>query len=193
MLQVWIMSGLSGAVGRTAAYEEFVALLDRAGCTAVVATDCEQEYLRPLRTGDEITFDAVIESVSPRKTTALGTGHFITTRTEIRANGELAGIHRFRVLRYAPARTRSASPAERPRPVINRDNAGFWRASPGTGCSSSAAQPAEGSVFPGCRGVASADPHCGKPSRPRGRASSSRTSSCTTHPRRASSPRTPSV
>ncbi|MFI0913295.1 bifunctional MaoC family dehydratase N-terminal/OB-fold nucleic acid binding domain-containing protein [Streptomyces abikoensis] len=126
MLQVWIMSGLSGAVGRTAAYEELVALLDRAGCTAVVATDCEQEYLRPLRTGDEITFDAVIESVSPRKTTALGTGHFITTRTEIRANGELAGIHRFRVLRYAPARTRTASPAERPRPVINRDNAGFW-------------------------------------------------------------------
>ncbi|MDT0451973.1 bifunctional MaoC family dehydratase N-terminal/OB-fold nucleic acid binding domain-containing protein [Streptomyces hesseae] len=133
MLQVWIMGGLSGAVGRTAAYEELVALLDRAGCTAVVATDCEQEYLRPLRTGDEITFDAVIESVSSRKTTALGTGHFITTRTEIRANGELAGIHRFRVLRYAPVRTKPASaandapaPAERPRPVINRDNAGFW-------------------------------------------------------------------
>ncbi|MFF4156786.1 bifunctional MaoC family dehydratase N-terminal/OB-fold nucleic acid binding domain-containing protein [Streptomyces sp. NPDC001678] len=133
MLQVWIMGGLSGTVGRATAYEELVALLDRAGCTAVVATDCEQEYLRPLRTGDEITFDAVIESVSPRKTTALGTGHFITTRTEIRANGELVGIHRFRVLRYAPARAGAAaapapalSPAERPRPVINRDNAGFW-------------------------------------------------------------------
>ncbi|MEU5480068.1 bifunctional MaoC family dehydratase N-terminal/OB-fold nucleic acid binding domain-containing protein [Streptomyces mirabilis] len=124
MLQAWTMGGLSGHEGRSDAYDELLGLLDEAGCTSVVATDCEQEYLRPLRPGDEITFDAVIESVSERKTTKLGTGHFVTTRMDVRANGEPAGTHRFRILKYAPARTRSK--AGRPRPVVNRDNAGFW-------------------------------------------------------------------
>ncbi|MEU5611465.1 bifunctional MaoC family dehydratase N-terminal/OB-fold nucleic acid binding domain-containing protein [Streptomyces sparsogenes] len=130
MLQVWTMGGLSGhAAGsaRSAAYDELLALLDGAGCTSVVATDCEQEYARPLRPGDRVTFDAVIESVSPRKTTKLGEGHFVTTRMDVRAGGELVGRHRFRILKYAPARRAAAAKgAKRPRPVINRDNAGFW-------------------------------------------------------------------
>ncbi|MET9530189.1 OB-fold domain-containing protein [Streptomyces sp. NPDC006649] len=173
MLQAWTMGGLSGHTGRTAAYDELFALLDGAGCTAVVATDCEQEYLRDLRPGDRITFDAVIESVSERKKTALGTGYFVTTRMDVRGEGQLAGTHRFRILKYAPA-ARARTPAEvgaesggtaatgsrstvasdsgrtadgaapggttggakgaragrpgarRPRPVVNRDNAGFW-------------------------------------------------------------------
>ncbi|MFF8500633.1 bifunctional MaoC family dehydratase N-terminal/OB-fold nucleic acid binding domain-containing protein [Streptomyces anulatus] len=130
MLQAWTMGGLSGhtdGTGRSAAYDEMFALLDGGGYTSVVATDCEQEYLRPLRPGDRITFDTVIESVSPRKTTKLGTGYFITTRTDVRADGEPAGTHRFRILKYRPAQRRKpVGPALRPRPVINRDNAGFW-------------------------------------------------------------------
>ncbi|MFF3450933.1 bifunctional MaoC family dehydratase N-terminal/OB-fold nucleic acid binding domain-containing protein [Streptomyces sp. NPDC002667] len=139
MLQAWTMSGLSGHTdrpGRSTTYDELFALLDGAGYTSVVATDCEQEYLRPLRPGDEITFDSMIESVSGLKTTKLGTGYFVTTRMDIRAGGELAGTHRFRILKYAPARRSPRDgggrpePAEagsrRPRPVINRDNAGFW-------------------------------------------------------------------
>ncbi|MFI1223926.1 MULTISPECIES: bifunctional MaoC family dehydratase N-terminal/OB-fold nucleic acid binding domain-containing protein [unclassified Streptomyces] len=117
------------ATGRSAAYDAMFALLDGAGYTSVVATDCEQEYLRPLRPGDRITFDTVIESVSPRKTTKLGTGYFVTTRTDVRAGGEPAGTHRFRILKYRPAPRRRAAaqePPRRPRPVINRDNAGFW-------------------------------------------------------------------
>ncbi|QZL03028.1 OB-fold domain-containing protein [Streptomyces sp. BHT-5-2] len=150
MLQAWTMGGLSGHQGRNPAHDELFALLDGAGYTSVVATDCEQEYLRPLRPGDVITFDSLIESVSARKTTKLGTGHFITTRMDVRANGEKAGTHRFRILKYTPAagrgtqgrdaggrspgqrpgtvperRTRSAT-ERRPRPVVNRDNAGFW-------------------------------------------------------------------
>ncbi|MGW5608227.1 bifunctional MaoC family dehydratase N-terminal/OB-fold nucleic acid binding domain-containing protein [Streptomyces sp. NPDC003753] len=133
MLQVWTMSGLSGHTGRTQAYDELSALLDEAGCTSVVATDCEQEYLRPLRPGDEVTFDAVIESVSDQKRTRLGTGYFVTTRMDVRVDGEPVGTHRFRILKYAPAgEPARAEPARaepatrRPRPVINRDNAGFW-------------------------------------------------------------------
>ncbi|MFF2007819.1 bifunctional MaoC family dehydratase N-terminal/OB-fold nucleic acid binding domain-containing protein [Streptomyces sp. NPDC058195] len=158
MLQAWTMGGLSGHTDRSAAYEELFGLLDGAGCTSVVATDCEQEYLRPLRPGDRITFDAVIEGVSERKTTRLGTGYFVTTRMDVRADGELAGTHRFRILKYAPAARPKPSPSlspspqahptshprprphpkrraqpqdervhPRPRPVINRDNAGFWQ------------------------------------------------------------------
>ncbi|MFD4337085.1 bifunctional MaoC family dehydratase N-terminal/OB-fold nucleic acid binding domain-containing protein [Streptomyces anulatus] len=130
MLQAWTMGGLSGHTdgpGRSAAYDEMFALLDGGGYTSVVATDCEQEYLRPLRPGDRITFDTVIESVSRRKTTKLGTGYFVTTRTDVRADGEPAGTHRFRILKYRPAQRRKpVGPALRPRPVINRDNAGFW-------------------------------------------------------------------
>ncbi|RII11938.1 hypothetical protein DSC45_26950 [Streptomyces sp. YIM 130001] len=136
MLQAWTMGGLSGHAGRTTAHEELFALLDDAGYTSVVATDCEQEYLRPLRVGDGITFDAVIESVSPLKTTKLGTGHFVTTRMDVRAGGQPAGTHRFRILKYAPGKRSSGDgstgprgavePQARPRPVVNRDNAGFW-------------------------------------------------------------------
>ncbi|MFF4588548.1 bifunctional MaoC family dehydratase N-terminal/OB-fold nucleic acid binding domain-containing protein [Streptomyces sp. NPDC001388] len=126
MLQAWTMGGLGGHPGRARPYEELLALLDESGCTAVVATDCEQEYLRPLRPGDEVTFDTVIESVSERKNTKLGAGYFITTRTDVRAGPDLAGTHRFRILKYAPARGRTAPRERRPRPVVNRDNAGFW-------------------------------------------------------------------
>ncbi|MFG2293105.1 bifunctional MaoC family dehydratase N-terminal/OB-fold nucleic acid binding domain-containing protein [Streptomyces sp. NPDC048603] len=130
MLQAWTMGGLSGhtdGTGRSTAYDELFSLLDGAGYTSVVATDCEQEYLRPLRPGDTVTYDAVIESVSPRKTTKLGTGHFVTTRMDIRTDGgrEPAGTHRFRILKYAPA-ARAPERPPRPRPVINRDNRGFW-------------------------------------------------------------------
>ncbi|MEU9474227.1 bifunctional MaoC family dehydratase N-terminal/OB-fold nucleic acid binding domain-containing protein [Streptomyces sp. NPDC048191] len=125
MLQAWTMGGLSGHQGRTGAYDELLALLDAAGCTSVVATDCEQEYLRPLRPGDRVTFDSVIESVSDRKTTGLGTGYFVTTRTDVRVDGTRVGTHRFRILKYAPARRKPAAP--RPRPVVGRDNAGFWQ------------------------------------------------------------------
>ncbi|WP_407551236.1 OB-fold domain-containing protein [Streptomyces sp. Pv4-95] len=152
MLQAWTMGGLSGHTDGSAAYGELSALLEDAGYTSIVATDCEQEYLRPLRPGDRITFDGMIESVSGRKTTKLGTGYFVTTRMDVRADGELAGTHRFRVLKYAPAAARASGPASaeaagartatapggtaaeapapsaprRPRPVVNRDNAGFW-------------------------------------------------------------------
>ncbi|MCX4828206.1 OB-fold domain-containing protein [Streptomyces sp. NBC_01016] len=132
MLQAWTMAGLTSYEGRSPAHDELFALLEGAGYTSVVATDCEQEYLRPLRPGDAITYDSVIESVSPLKTTKLGTGHFITTRMNVRVGGEIAGTHLFRILKYTPARRSSGGPAakkdkpQRPRPVINRDNAGFW-------------------------------------------------------------------
>src|SRR4051794_24091473 len=129
MLQAWTMNGLSRqGSSRTAAYDELLGLPDDAGFTSVVATDCEQEYLRPLRPGDRVVFEAVIASLSARKQATLRTRHFVTTRTDVRVRGDLVGTHRFRILKYRPRQRPPVPPdaAGRPRPVINRDNAGFW-------------------------------------------------------------------
>lgn len=82
------------------------ALLDAHGFTSVVATDCEQHYGRYLRPGDLLSVDAVIESVSDRKQTAPGEGHFVTTRQTYRdRDGEVVATMRFRILKFRPART----------------------------------------------------------------------------------------
>jgi uncharacterized OB-fold protein/acyl dehydratase len=122
--------------GAPDALEELFALLDRAGFTSVVATDCEQDYLRPLVLGDRLRARSVIESVSPCKRTALGPGHFVTTRTDYTdAAGELVATMRFRILRFRPLRPAraggepGAAPAARPprpRPAVTHDNAFFF-------------------------------------------------------------------
>ncbi|WP_394432537.1 bifunctional MaoC family dehydratase N-terminal/OB-fold nucleic acid binding domain-containing protein [Streptomyces sp. SGAir0957] len=158
MLQAWTMAGLSGYAGRAGAYDDLLALLDGAGYTAVVATDCEQEYLRPLRPGDLVRFDAVIESVSPLKTTKLGAGHFVTTRMDVRVGGELAGTHRFRILKYAPGRwgAGATAPARAP-------GSGSARGSGSGSALVSAPAPAPASES----GAAAAAPPAPKPPRPR--------------------------
>lgn len=129
MLQAWIMRGFrpKPAEGGSA-QDDLMALLDEAGFTSVVATNCDQEYGRYLRPGDRLTLTSFIESVSPEKTTALGVGHFVTTRQEYRdQDGELVGTMTFRILKFRPA-ARKEAPAERPkrpRPVITQDSR-FW-------------------------------------------------------------------
>jgi uncharacterized OB-fold protein len=57
-------------------------LLDDEGLTSVVATNCEQQYGRPLVVGDRLLVRSVLESISEPKRTGLGTGRFITTRQD---------------------------------------------------------------------------------------------------------------
>ena len=68
MLQAWVMRGLRPrpAAGGSAR-DELMRLLDDAGFTSVVATDCEQEYQRYVRPGDHLRTTTTIESVSPEK------------------------------------------------------------------------------------------------------------------------------
>jgi uncharacterized OB-fold protein len=137
MLQAWVMRGLaprptSGGNAR----DELMTLLDDAGFTSVVATNCEQEYDRYLHLGDHLSTRTIIESVSDEKATGLGVGHFVTTRVDYRTDdGELVATMRFRILKFKPGtgRTgRSDAPEEeeqerplRPRPALTQDNA-FW-------------------------------------------------------------------
>jgi uncharacterized OB-fold protein/acyl dehydratase len=128
MLQAWSMRGLEPKSAKEpSAQDELMRLLDGAGFTSVVATNCEQEYARYLRLGDAISTTSVIESVSAEKHTGLGDGHFVTTLTTfLDADGDVVGTMRFRILKFRPAATSQKPAARRPRPAINADNAFFW-------------------------------------------------------------------
>ena len=88
-------------------------VFNQAGFTSVVATNCEQEYLRPLVLGDRLTAASVIDSVSTEKHTGLGDGHFVTTRLEFTdQHGERVATMLFRILQASGPRRCS----RRPRP-----------------------------------------------------------------------------
>jgi uncharacterized OB-fold protein/acyl dehydratase len=156
MLQAWIMRGLrlsllteearaQGAEQGSGPNEKMMSLLDEEGLTSVVATNCEQDYGRPLVVGDRLLVRSVIEAISDPKRTGLGTGRFITTRLDHVAVpdadvpvrpvsdddaqalydvGEPVATMRFRILKYLPPVKKAARPP-RPRPAITQDNA-FW-------------------------------------------------------------------
>lgn len=85
------------------AEEQMVELLAAHGYESVVASNCEQEYLRSVRPGDRLTYNSVIESVSEEKTTALGSGFFISTLvTYTDQDGEPVARMRFRTYRFRP-------------------------------------------------------------------------------------------
>ncbi len=129
MLQAWVMRGIKPrpATGGTA-QDELMRVLDSEGFTSVVATNCEQEYHRYLSPGDHLSLSSTIESVSEEKSTALGTGHFVTTRlTYSDQSGEPVASMLFRILKFRPASAGTSRPRpKRPRPSITNDNAFFF-------------------------------------------------------------------
>ena len=144
MLQAWVMPGPAGPAPGSDTASPFAVFdeMDRRGCSAIVAVNCEQEYLEPVQLGDELRFHSRIESISAEKATQLGAGHFITQLCVYRnQRDEVVARMRFRVLKYRPRppgaderpesaeRARADDPpasAKRMRPVRNRDNAFFW-------------------------------------------------------------------
>jgi uncharacterized OB-fold protein len=142
MLQAWAMRGMkprpaTGGNGQ----DELMALLDRAGFTSVVATNCEQEYARYLRPDDRLSETKLIEAVSEEKQTGLGLGHFVTTlSTYTDQSGAVVGTMRFRILKFKPGTARGAAAGtsateaaaadrpKRPRPAVTQDNAWWFEA-----------------------------------------------------------------
>ena len=125
MLQAWCMRELdpSPADGPMAAID---GLLDQHGYSAVVATNCEQSYLRDLRPGEVPVETRVLESVSDEKQTALGPGFFLTARMDFDVDGEPVASMLFRTLRYRP-QVATKPAGRRPRPAMNEDNEFFFR------------------------------------------------------------------
>jgi uncharacterized OB-fold protein/acyl dehydratase len=123
MIQVWTMPGLHGERSGDDPLGQMSAVLDAAGYTSVVATNCEQVYYRYLRHGEQVSVRARLTDVSGPKRTALGEGWFVTTRSTWYAGGEPVAAMDFRVLKFRP---RPAAPGPVMRPRISPDTAFFW-------------------------------------------------------------------
>jgi len=111
MAQVWTMRGLHPQVGNDddpgGAMSD---ILNAAGFTSVVATNCDQTYHRYLESGEQVAIEAVLEDVVGPKKTALGEGWFYTTRNIWKVakedgTSEVVAEMMFRILKFAPTST----------------------------------------------------------------------------------------
>jgi acyl dehydratase len=110
MLQAWGMPRplIAGIAERGGAPMEVradnpIKVLDEAGFSGTLATNSELEFTRYLRPGDHLQLASELESISDRKTTALGQGYFVTWVTTYRTeDGEVVGRQRFRILKFDP-------------------------------------------------------------------------------------------
>jgi len=81
-----------------------VRMMDEAGYAGVVATTTSQEYFKPMRPGDRLSYKIKLVNVSPEKTTRLGTGHFLTSEyTYSNQKGEVVCVQSFTILKFKPA------------------------------------------------------------------------------------------
>ncbi|MGE0511948.1 MAG: Zn-ribbon domain-containing OB-fold protein, partial [Acidimicrobiia bacterium] len=90
-----------------------------------------QTYVRYLHVGDRLTMRTVIDAISDEKHTALGSGHFVSTRQDYHdGDGALVGTMHFRIMRFrpqsmAPSKSTAPSPSTtpaRPTPATTLDN-----------------------------------------------------------------------
>lgn len=127
MAQVWTMFGLNGSrpaddpMGRT------TELLDAAGFTSVVATDCQQTYHRYLSVGEEVSVVSRLSDIRGPKRTALGEGWFVTFQTTWRVGDEVVAEMLFRLLKFAPGTGKpAADQGARVKPLVSWDTEYFW-------------------------------------------------------------------
>ena len=149
MLQVWCMEGLTPnnyPPGSTTEnpYEALV-LMEAQGLASVVAVNSELTFGRDVQEGERLYYTTRLDSISAEKTTALGTGFFVTlvmTFFSQKPEGdEQVGQLLFRVFKFRPAnpvkRSDAAAdqakaaapapaPAKRPMPGISDDTRFFW-------------------------------------------------------------------
>jgi uncharacterized protein len=133
MAQVWTMYGLDPDRPPGDPLPSMMHVLDEAGFTSVLGTNCDQTYERYLRPGERVSVTTRLESVVGPKSTGVGEGYFVTTRSTWRVGEEQVATMLFRVLKFKPkARTAAgvtadiADPARTMRPVVSRDTEFFW-------------------------------------------------------------------
>jgi uncharacterized OB-fold protein len=149
MAQVWTMYGLDPHRPADDPLHAMMGVMDEAGYTSVLGTNCDQTYDRYLRPGEQVNVTTKLESVVGPKRTGVGEGYFVTSRSIWRVGDEQVATMLFRVLKYRPASapgggaaasnpplaslggssptTDAAAPPPGPvRPVRNRDTDFFW-------------------------------------------------------------------
>ncbi|KGH25241.1 Zn-ribbon domain-containing OB-fold protein [Comamonas testosteroni] len=143
MLQVWCMEGPvqnNYPPGSTTENPyEVLKLIEAHDFPSTVAVNSELSFERDVLEGEDLYYTTRLESISEEKTTALGTGYFVTLIMEYfaikAANGEdeKVGQLMFRVFKFRPANVQKADPAQvaapkikRPAPGVSDDNRFFW-------------------------------------------------------------------
>ena len=117
MVQVWTMPGLQPGLNGLAAREgsdplgQMMTVLDAAGYTSVVATNCDQTYRRYLRHGELLSLRAELVGVTGPKQTGLGEGWFVTTRNVWYSGDEPVASMDWRVLKFRPPASDPANEA----------------------------------------------------------------------------------
>ncbi len=127
MAQVWTMPGLRGSRGAGDPLSGAMEMLDAAGFTSVLGTNCDQVYERYLRVGEQVSVTTRLDSVVGPKKTGVGEGYFVTTRNVWRVGDEVVATMLFRVLKFKPKqRNEGPDRSKIIRPVRNQDTAYFW-------------------------------------------------------------------
>jgi uncharacterized OB-fold protein len=132
MIQVWTMPGRHGVRADDDPLGQMSQVLDEAGYTSVVATNCDQAYHRYLKLGEQLSVRATLLDVTGPKRTALGEGWFVTTRSTWFSAGEPVATMDFRILKFRPPPPSHTSPtstenlASPMRPQVTPDTAFFW-------------------------------------------------------------------
>ena len=110
MLQTWgmgrpMIEGIAarGGSARPMEGENVITNLAAAGFTGTLATNSELEFDRYLRPGDHLESEGILESISERKTTGLGSGYFVTwVTTYFDQDQNPVGRQRFRIFKFGP-------------------------------------------------------------------------------------------
>jgi len=131
MIQVWTMPGLHAVRAGDDPLGQMSQVLDEAGYTSVVATNCDQAYHRYLKTGEQLSVRARLLDVTGPKRTALGEGWFVTTRSTWFSADEPVATMDFRILKFRPSQEPSthADPTSTTSPMlplVTPDTAFFW-------------------------------------------------------------------
>ena len=145
MLQVWTMEGLHANNYPPGSTDEnpyeVLKLIEEYGYASVVAVNSELTFQRPVHLGERLYYTTRLDAVGDEKTTALGTGFFVTLVmshfVEKPEGDEPVGELLFRVFKFRPANpqpattpaaTTAAAPtkARRPLPGMSDDTRFFW-------------------------------------------------------------------
>ena len=132
MIQVWTMPGLHGVRADDDPLGLMSRVLDEAGYTSVVATNCDQTYQRYLKLGEQLSVRTSLLDVTGPKRTALGEGWFVTTRSTWFSAAEPVATMDFRILKFRPLESTTSHPTATSshtnpmRPLVTPDTAFFW-------------------------------------------------------------------
>ena len=102
MAQVWTMYGLGGKPSDDDPLHLMMNVLTDLGFNGVLGTNSEQTYDRYLRVGEQVRIELALDTVVGPKSTGMGIGYFVTSKSRWFVGDEQVGSMLFRVFKFIP-------------------------------------------------------------------------------------------